>query len=85
MFCIKCKGKLTAEHNMEEAYITKRFNNRRKASEAFVDHQQSKTRKATITYESVVSQCSDVLEMTVNDLNNNCLAERKYLMKILEC
>ena len=27
MFCIKHKGKLTAEHNLEEAYITKGFGN----------------------------------------------------------
>ena len=30
-------------------------------------------------------QCGDVLEMTVNDLNNKCLAERKYLIKVMEC
>ena len=30
-------------------------------------------------------QCGDVLEMTVNDLNNKHLAERKYLTKIMEC
>ena len=29
--------------------------------------------------------CSDVLEMTVNDLNNKRLAERKYLIKVMEC
>ena len=71
---------MTAEHNMEEAYITKWFNNWKKALEAFVqgrrngfqsgggmaprsppsvtglvvDHQQSKTHRAAITYESVV-------------------------------
>ena len=27
MFCIKQKGELRAEHNMEEAYVTKGFNN----------------------------------------------------------
>ena len=70
---------------MEEAYITKGFNNWKKALEAFVDHQQSKAHRATITYESVVPQCSDVLAMTVNDLNNNRLAERKYLIKVMEC
>ena len=76
MFCIKHKRELTAEHNMEEAYITKGFNNWKKALEAFVDHQQSKAHRAAITYESVVSQCGDVLEMTVNDLNNKRLAEK---------
>ena len=30
-------------------------------------------------------QCGDVLEMTVNDLNNKRLAERKYLIKVMEC
>ena len=34
---------------MEKAYITKGFNNGKKALEAFVDHQQSKHR-AAITY-----------------------------------
>ena len=39
IFCIRHEGKLTAEHNMEKAYITKGFNNWKKALEAFVDHQ----------------------------------------------
>ena len=30
-------------------------------------------------------QCADVLKMTVKDLNNKRLAERKYLIKIMEC
>ena len=85
IFCIRHKGKLTAEHNMEEAYITKRFNNWKKALEAYVDHQQSKAHRATVTCESEVPQCGDVLGMTVNDLNNKRLAERKYLTKVMEC
>ena len=28
---------------------------------------------------------SDVLEMTINDLNNKRLAERRYLIKVMEC
>ena len=52
IFCIKHKGKLIAEHNMEEAYITKRFNNWKRALEVFVDHQESKAHRAAITYES---------------------------------
>ena len=39
IFCIRHKGKLTAEHNMEEAYITKGFNNWKKALKAFANHQ----------------------------------------------
>ena len=85
IFCIRHKGKLTAEHNMEEAYITKGFNNWKKALEAFVDHQQSKAHRAAITYESVVPQCGNVLVMTVNDLSNKRLAERKYLIKVMKC
>ena len=54
VFCIRHKGKLAAEHNMEEAYILKGFNNWKKALEACVDHQQSKAQRAAITYESVV-------------------------------
>ena len=67
---------MTAEHNME-AYVTKGFNNWKKPLEAFVYHQQSKAYRATITYESVVPQCGDVLEMTVNDLSNKRLARKK--------
>ena len=70
---------------MEEAYITKGFNNWKKALEAFFDNQHSNAHRAAITYESVVPQCGDVLEMTVNDLNNKRLAERKYLIKVMEC
>ena len=29
-------------------------------------------------------QCGNVLEMTVNDLNNKRLAERKYFIKVIE-
>ena len=76
IFSIRHKGKLTAEHNMVEAYIIKGFNNWKKALEAFVDHQQSKAHRAATTYESVMPQCGDVLEITVNDLNNKRLAER---------
>ena len=58
---------MTSEHNVEEAYITKGFNNWKKALEAFVDHQQSKAHRAAIAYESLVPQCGDVLVMTVKD------------------
>ena len=77
VFCIKHSRKLTAEHNMKEAYITKVFNNWKKALEAFIDHQQSKEATAATTYESVVPQCGDVLEMTVTDLNHKRLAKKK--------
>ena len=30
-------------------------------------------------------QCGDVLEMTINDLNNKRLAKRKHLIKVMEC
>ena len=55
VFCILCishKGKLTTEHNIEEAYITKGFNNWRKTLEAFVDYQQSKAHRARLDKES---------------------------------
>ena len=48
IFCIRHKGKLTAEHIMEEAYITKGFNNCKKILETFVYHQQSKAHRAAI-------------------------------------
>ena len=70
---------------MMEAYITKEFNNWKKALEAFVDHQQSTGHRVAVTYESLVPQCGDVLEMTINDLNNKCFAKRKCLIKIMEC
>ena len=85
IFCIRHKGELTAEHNMQEAFITKGSNDWKKALEAFVDHQQSKAHRAAITYESVVPQCGNVLVMTVNDLSNKRLAERKYLIKVMKC
>ena len=53
MFCIKYKEKLTVEHNMEEACITKIFNNWKKALKTFVDDQQSKAHWAAITSESI--------------------------------
>ena len=62
---------------MKEAYITKGFNNWKKALEAFIDHQRSKPARAATTYESVVAQCGDALEMTVTDLNHKRLAKKK--------
>ena len=76
---------MTAEHNLEEASITQGFNNWKKVLEAFVDHQQPKAHRAAITYEFVVLQCDDVLEMMDNDLINKRLAERKFLIKLMEC
>ena len=70
---------------MEEAYITKRLNNWKKAVEAFFDLQESKAHRAAIAYESAVPQCGDVLEMRVNDLKNKGLTKRKYLIKVMEC
>ena len=78
MFCIKHKGKLTAEHNTKEACITKGFNKWKKAPEAFVHHQQSKEHRAAITYESVVPRSMWKCvgnTMMVSDLNNKHLAE----------
>ena len=37
MICIQCKGKLTAEHDMEETYTREGLNNWKKAPKAFVD------------------------------------------------
>ena len=51
----------------------------------FVDHQQSKAHRTVITYESVVPQCGEILEMMINDLSNKRLAERKYFIKVVEC
>ena len=67
---------------MEEAYITKRLNNWKKAVEAFFDLQESKAHRAAIAYESAVPQCGDVLEMRVNDLKNKGLTKRKYLITV---
>ena len=36
-------------------------------------------------YESVVPQCGDVLEMIINDMDKKRLAERQYLIKIMDC
>ena len=76
---------MTAEHNMEEAYITKGFNNWKKALEAFFDQQQSKAHRAVIINESVVPQCGYILGTKINNLNNKRLLERQYLIKIMEC
>ena len=70
MFCMKHKGKLTAEHNMEEAYITRGLIIGRNLLKHLLitnnlNHIELHWIKA-ITHESVVPQCGDVLEMTVN-------------------
>lgn len=85
MYCIKHKGKLTAENNLEDAYVNRGFSNWKKAPKAFSDHNETKAHRAALVYESLLPQCGDVLEMTINDLNKNRLAERKYLLKIMDC
>ena len=85
IFCMKHERKLTAEHNMEDTYIRRGFSNWKKAPKAFKNHESSNAHRAAVTYESVVPQCGDVLEMTINDLNKKRLAERRYLIKIMEC
>jgi hypothetical protein len=85
MLCIRHKAKLTAEHNLDEAYITKGFSNWKKAPKVFTDHQQCKVHIAALTYESVVPHCGDVLEMTLNELQKKRHSERKYLLKVMDC
>ena len=52
IFCVRRKGRLVAEHHMEEAHITKGFNNWKKVPEAFFDHQQSKSCRKKVFDES---------------------------------
>lgn len=85
MFCMKHKGKLTAEHNLEEAFTSKGFSNWKKALKSFADHQQTKAHRAALAYETVVPKCGDVLEITITEMNKKRLAERKYLLKIMDC
>jgi len=82
---MKHKSKLTAEHNLEDAFTSKGFSNWKKALKSFADHQQTKAHRAALAYECVVPQCGDVLEMTLTELNKKRLTERKYLLKIMEC
>ena len=72
---MKHKEKLITERNMENTCITEGFNNWKKAPKAFTAHENSKAHKAALTYESLVPQCGDVLEMTINDLNKKRLTE----------
>lgn len=85
MYCIKHKEKLTAEHNLEDAYIKNGFRNWKKAPKTFTDHNQTKAHRAALTYESVVPKCGDVLEVTINEMNKKRLAEIQYLLKIMDC
>ena len=85
MICMKHREKLTSEHNLEEAFTTKGFNNWKKALKSFADHQGTKAHKAALVYETVVPKCGDVLEMILTELNKKRLAERNYLLKIMDC
>ena len=85
IFCIRHKVKLTAERNMEEALSRRGLIIGRKLLKHLLITKQPEAHRAAITYEFVVLQCGDVLEMTVNDLNNKRLTERKYLIKVMEC
>lgn len=85
MVCMKHKEKLTAEHNLEDAFTTRGFNNWKKALKSFADHQGTKAHRVALAYETVVPQCGDVLEMTTTELNKKRLAEKKYLLKIMYC
>ena len=85
MLCMKHKEKLTAEHNLERAFTSREFTNWKKATKSFAKHQKTKVHRAALVYESVVPQCGDVLEMTLTELNKKRLAERKSLLKIMDC
>ena len=52
---------------------------------SFAEHQQTKGHRAVLAYETVVPHCGDVLEMTIIELNKKRLAERMYLLKIMDC
>ena len=69
LFCYVCqngddKSQLQTELRKEDTFISTGFKNCKKALEKFKKHQNSLCHKASLTYEEVVPQCGDVIEMT---------------------
>ena len=65
--CQKHQQKLTAEHNKDPCYISTGFKNWKKAPHCYKLHEQSKCHTAALTYESIVPNCADPIEMFNND------------------
>jgi len=87
VFCYYChshEAKLTAEHNKDPAYISTGFGNWKKAPKCFKEHEQSKCHVASLTYQTVVSQCGDPMEMHNAELTKTRERERQYLKIIIE-
>ena len=89
VFCFICtkqkhNGNLKSTTKKEDTFITKGINNWKKALEKFKAHQQSNCHRTAIDYEINIPQCSNVLELTNNQIRNTMETNRCYLLKIVE-
>ena len=72
------------EKNKEEAFLSTRFRNWKKALDSFKEHQKSKCHIAALTFEITIPQCGNIQEMTSEKIKSNLQENRKCLMKIIE-
>ena len=76
---------LLSERNKEQAYTSVGFNSWKKAPKCFETHQQTNCHKAAASLEIVVARCSDVAELTNQNIADSRQNERKYLADVIRC
>ena len=69
-FCQRQNPNLVSERCNEEAFLKAGYKNWKKATEKFDKHQQSKYPKSALTYEVIVQQCRNTLEMIMKMKRN---------------
>ena len=76
-FCKRLNLNLLSERCRDETFLKTGYKNWKKATEKFDKHQQSKYRKSALTYEVIVPQCRNALEII--DENEKKRRERIFL------
>ena len=84
VFCKRQKSNLLSEICKEETFLKTGYKNWKKATEKFDKHQHSKCHKSVLTYEVIVSQCRDALEMIDENQKKRRELNRRIFLTILE-
>ena len=71
VFCKRQKSNLLLERCKKQTFLKTGYKNRKKAIEKFGKDQQSKCHKSALSYEMIVPQCRNALEMIDKDKKKN--------------
>ena len=84
VFCNRQKSNLLSERCKEETFLKTGYKNWKKATEKFDKHQQSKYHKTALTYELIVPQCRNALDMIDENEKKPRELNRHIFFAILE-